>query len=86
MFDGPDYPKSLEEDQFDTWLEQGRTSKIGYHYLLIIWDAFESKYLPIYTEERPKAGDYERYGDAIGQESLVAVYDLYSESRISLGE
>ena len=82
MFDGPDYPKPLEEDQFDEWLEQGRESKISYHYLLIIWDSFEEKYLPFYTEDRPVIADYEQYGNAVGQESLVAVYDLYSESRV----
>lgn len=84
MFDGPDYPKSLDEDQFDYWLEQGRESKLGYHYLLIIWDAFEEKYQPIFTETRPTTTKYEKYGEAIGQEALVAVYDLYSESRINV--
>ena len=82
MFDGPDYPKSLEEDQFDSWLEQGRGSKLGYHYLLIIWDSLEEKYQPLYSEDRPNPSTYERYGEAIGQESLVAIYDLYSESRV----
>jgi len=84
MFDGPDYPKSLEEGQFESWLEQGRESKLGYHYLLIIWDSFEERYQPVYSETRMGATKYEKFGDAIGQEALVAMYDLYSESRVSL--
>ena len=84
MFDGPDYPKSLEEELFDTWLEEGRESKIGYNYLLIVWDAFEFKYLPVYLEEREKIKRYDLYHESVGQESLVAAYDLYSESRIIL--
>ena len=84
MFDGPDFPKSLEEQQFEDWLEEGRSSKIGYEYLLVIWDAFEEKYQPIYLEERWKISTFELYGESVSQESLVAAYDLYSESRISL--
>lgn len=86
MFNGPDFPLSLEEDVFDEWLEAGRLHKIRYNYLLIIWDAFEQKYVPVYTEKREDARQYEKYGESIGQESLVAVYDLYSESRIGLTE
>ena len=86
MFNGPDFPLALEEDVFDEWLEAGRMHKISYHYLLIIWDAYEQKYIPAYAEKRDDAYRYEKYGEAIGQESLVAVYDLYSESRIGLTE
>jgi hypothetical protein len=82
MFDGPDFPKSLNEDDFNLWLENGRQSKVGYSYLLIVWDQYESKYTPIYVERRDEIGEYERYESAIGRESLVAAYDLYSESRI----
>ncbi len=84
MFDGPDFPKSLDEELFDTWLEEGRDSKIGYNYLLIIWDAFEEKYLPIYIEDKEKSKSYESFGNSVNQETLVAIYDLYSESRIGL--
>lgn len=84
MFDGSDYPKSLDEEQFEEWLESGRSSKIRYSHLLIVWDALEQKYVPVYVESRQQIEVYERYPYATGQEALIAVYDLYSESRISL--
>ncbi|MCV9385931.1 hypothetical protein [Reichenbachiella ulvae] len=84
MFDGSDYPKSLSEEVFEEWLEQGRESKLSYAYLLIVWDAFEEKYLPEYTEDRQAINRYERYQGSTGRESLVAVYDLYSESKIHI--
>jgi hypothetical protein len=83
MFDGSDFPKSLNEEDFDLWLENGRQSKIRYNYLLIIWDTYESKYLPVYAEHRDEIGEYETYQTSTGRESLVAAYDLYSETRIT---
>ncbi|MBR10870.1 MAG: hypothetical protein CMP48_24730 [Rickettsiales bacterium] len=83
MFDGSDFPKSLDEDVFDEWLEKGRQSKISYSILIIVWDAFENDYVPVYTENREELQKYEQYQTATGRESLVAAYDLYSESRIS---
>jgi hypothetical protein len=82
MFDGRGFPKSLNEDDFNLWLENGRLSKVGYSYLLVVWDQYESKYAPVYIERREEIDGYERYESAIGRESLVAAYDLYSESRI----
>jgi hypothetical protein len=82
MFDGSDFPQSLNEEDFDLWLENGRQSKIRYNYLLIIWDAYESKYLPVYATHRDETGEYETYQTSTGRESLVAAYDLYSETRI----
>ncbi|MEO9850266.1 MAG: hypothetical protein ABJH72_03285 [Reichenbachiella sp.] len=84
MFDGSDYPKPLDEELFDSWLEKGRQSKISYSYLLIIWDEFESAYEAAYTEDREAIRAYEWFGESSTHESLVAIYDLYSESRISL--
>lgn len=83
MFEGSDFPKSLEEDMFEAWLETGRNSKIGYKYLLIIWDNYDDDYQPLYVEERESIHKYERYESSTGRESLVAAYDLYSESRVS---
>lgn len=83
MFDGSDFPKSLDEDVFDEWLEKGRESKISYSIMLIVWDAFENNYVPVYTENRAELEKYEKYQTSTGRESLVAAYDLYSESRIS---
>ena len=84
MFDSSDYPKSLDEELFDTWLEEGRAKKISYNYLMIIWNAFEEKYLPVYAEDRQEFNGYEPYPNNSGQEGLVAIYDLYSGSRIGL--
>lgn len=80
MFEGRDFPKALDEEVFNQWLENGRLSKIGYKYLLIIWDEFDSAYQPVYTEDRNDVNQYDR--SALSRERLVAAYDLYSESRI----
>ena len=82
MFHGPDFPKSLEEEIFSEWIEKGKESKIGYQYLLIVWDAFEAAYKPAYAQQRDEISQYESYKSSVGHESLVAAYDLYSESRI----
>lgn len=82
MFDGPDFPKSLDEELFNTWLEKGRSGKIGYKYLLVVWDEYESDYLPVYVENRDEIKKVEKYGTSTVRESLIAAYDLYSESRI----
>lgn len=82
MFEGPDFPKSLDEELFNLWLEQGRLSKIGYKYLLIVWDEYESAYRPVYTEHRDEISQYKKDRFSHVREWLVAGYDLYSESRI----
>lgn len=84
MFHGSDFPQSLDESLFETWLENGRLSKMSYCYLLIVWDAFDLNYVPVYVEHREQIQNYEVYGQAKGRESLVAAYDLYSQSKISL--
>ncbi len=81
MFDGSDFPKPLDEALFDEWLEKGRSSKISYRFLMIIWDELEGNYLPVYTENRDDLVKYAPYQTATVRESLVAAYDLYSESR-----
>ncbi|MEB2784149.1 hypothetical protein [Algoriphagus persicinus] len=83
MFEGPDYPKSINEELFESWLAEGRASKISYHFLLIVWNVYEGNYTPVYAENREQITDYELYPDAKGSEALIAVYDLYSESRIA---
>ena len=82
MFHGSDFPSSLDEQVFNDWLEAGRNSKLSYTYLLIVWDDLDSRYLPVYAEAREKAKEYERYPGASSNESLIAVYDLYSESKV----
>jgi hypothetical protein len=79
MFDGPDFRKSLNEEVFNLWLENGRLSRLGYHYLLIVWDEYEAAYQPVYVERRTEIEQYKKSGS---RERLVAAYDLYSESRI----
>jgi hypothetical protein len=80
MFEGKEFPKSLDEQSFNDWLEKGRESKIGYKYLLIIWDQYDSTYQPVYLENREAISEYNK--STFGREKLVAAYDLYSESRI----
>jgi hypothetical protein len=82
MFNGPNFPKPLDEETFSLWLANGRQSKIGYAYLLIIWDEYDAQYSPVYTENRRGIEEYEIYKSSTRRESLVAAYDLYSESRI----
>lgn len=79
MFDGPGFPKSLDEEVFNRWLEKGRLSRIGYHYLLVVWDEYESEYQPVYATHR---NEVENHKASTSRERLIAVYDLYSESRI----
>ena len=79
MFEGPDYPKALDEETFNQWLEKGRSSKIGYSHLLIVWDDYESAYRPFYVGHRDEIKTYQTHGS---RERFVAAYDLYSESRI----
>ena len=79
MFDGPGFPKSLDEEVFNRWLEKGRQSKVGYHYLLIVWDEYESSYQPLYVANRDELQQHNTSGS---RERLIAAYDLYSESKI----
>lgn len=82
MFDSSEFPTSLDEALFNSWLENGRQSKLSYNYLLIIWDELESAYQPVYLETRDALNDYTKHKTPAGRESLVAAYDLYSESRV----
>jgi hypothetical protein len=79
MFEGPGFPKSLDEEVFKRWLENGRQSKLGYQYLLVVWDEYEASYQPLYVETRDEMVKHTKSG--IG-EKLIAAYDLYSESKI----
>lgn len=82
MFDSSDFPKSLDEDLFDQWMEEGRNSKIANYYLLIIWDEMDEDYTCEYVSHRQALQKYQKYPSGSGRELLVAAYDLYSESRI----
>jgi hypothetical protein len=79
MFDGPGFPKSLDEEVFNSWLEKGRESKMGYKYLLITWDEYDAAYHPVYIEHR---NDISHYDQSLSRERLIAAYDLYSEGLI----
>ncbi len=79
MFEGPDFPKALDEEVFNQWLENGRLSRIGYHYLIIVWDDYESAYQPVYIAHRDEINSYRKPGS---RERFIAAYDLYSESKI----
>lgn len=84
MFEGRDYPKSLDESQFETWLDEGRENPINYEYMLVIWDEFESTYKAEYVENRAALSNIAIFGVDIAQETVIAVYDLYSESRVAI--
>lgn len=79
MFDGPDFPKPLDEAVFHSWLENGRQNKIGYNYLIIMWDEYESAYQPVYASNR---NELKAHRASAFRERFIAAYDLYSESRI----
>lgn len=79
MFDTLDYPKSLDEDLFDSWLEKGKDSQLGYQYLLVIWNEWEEDFQPVYLTSRAELNGYK---DTHNQEVAIAAYDLYSESRV----
>ena len=81
MFETLHYTKSLDEELFDSWLEDGRNQLIGYKYLMVMWHVMEEEFFPAYVESRK---DFSEHLGNTGQEELVAVYDLYSESRISI--
>ena len=84
MFDSPDYPKFLDEDRFEAWLEKGRESKIAYEYMLVVWDDVAQDYHPTFAENRAHIKELKisPWGNSVEQESVVAVYDLFSEARI----
>ncbi|PSL03812.1 hypothetical protein [Cecembia rubra] len=82
MFEGPNYPKPLDESLFDEWLENGRSRKIPYAYLLVIWDELDGMYLPFFAEDRSEIQSYPRYGSSPENQLLVAAYDLYSGTRV----
>ena len=82
MFEGPDFPQSLDESTFEQWLEEGRNSKIPYAYMMVLWDSLDSKYLPQYAEDREEVDNYPPYGSSHEHQTLVAAYDLHSEGRV----
>lgn len=84
MFESEKFSKSLDSDVFDQWLEQGRQSRLGYQYMLVVWQVLEEDYKPIYLENR---NDYAKIIDVSNlYETIVAAYDLYSESKIELAD
>ena len=52
MFDGSEFPQSLDEEVFATWLDEGRQSLLSYQYLLILWDELDAAYQPVYVAHR----------------------------------
>lgn len=87
MFDSPEFPQSLEEDVFDAWLEKGRESPIAYEFMLVIWDEAEDCYYPAYAENRQDVLEKNPgfWGESVRHASTVAVYDLFSEAKMSFG-
>lgn len=75
------FGKTLDEEIFDSWLEKGRDSNMGYHYLLVIWNSLDEVYQSAFVATRDDLDYYQSHMGA--QEVVVAMYDLYSESRVS---
>ena len=82
MFEGADFPKSLDEELFDSWLEHGRDSKMSYAYMLVIWNELDASYQPLYMESREALNEYAQDKTSHDRERLIAAYDLYSEAKI----
>ncbi len=81
MFESSTSQRSLAEDLFETWLENGRDHKLGYQYMLVIWDEYTEDFRPVYLFERSDLHSYV----SPQSEEVLAAYDLYSESRMDLG-
>ncbi|WP_425390922.1 hypothetical protein [Ekhidna sp.] len=81
MFENLNFSSSLDENEFEEWLESGRSSKIRYSYLVILWDEIDRSFHPVYLSEREElkkyTDDYSNVGD-----TFVAAYDLFTESKI----
>lgn len=84
MFENSGFSKSLDEDVVQEWLEKGRESKIYYKYLLIIWNEFAVDYQALYLEDRNSLNEHKRLNKSNASETVVAAYDIFSESRIPL--
>ncbi len=84
MFESADDGRSLSEEVFESWLDKGRSAKIGYEYLIIIWNQWDRDFQPIYKETREQVKACLGHLDT--NEELVAIYDLYSESRLVVND
>ncbi len=82
MFENLNFSKSLSEDLFESWMEKGRESAIGYNYLIVMWNAYEEEYNPVYIEDREGLQKYSHQDVLTISETIVAMYDLFSGTRI----
>ncbi len=78
MFESKEFTKSLDEELFDAWLEEGRESKMGYAYMMVVWDMYDEKFKPLYVDKLEKV---HQFPDS-GREKFVAAYDIYSHSKV----
>ena len=44
MFESSGHGGSLDEELFESWLEKGRSGKVGYHYLIVIWNSWDNDF------------------------------------------
>lgn len=82
MFENHTKSGSLNEDLLQIWFEKGRNSRIVYKFLLIIWNESDLEFKPLYLENRKELEDYHKGYNANDSETLIAVYDVFSESRV----
>lgn len=82
MFETAESSRSLDEERFEAWLEEGRSHKLGFQYMLVIWDEFTQDFRPVYLLERSDMYSYV----SPQSEAVLAAYDLYSESRMDINQ
>lgn len=81
MFENFNFSLPLDEERFDNWLAQGRESKLGFSHMAILWDEIQKEYRPVYLTGRTEIAKYQNNPSMVN-DVIVAVYDLYSESKI----
>ncbi|NQZ78643.1 MAG: hypothetical protein HRT61_21390 [Ekhidna sp.] len=80
MFENLNF-KPLDEAIFEGWLDSGRSSKIRFEYLVVLWDESQKEYRPVYLHSRSEMNEYADDSSRVG-DVFVAAYDLYTESKV----
>ena len=84
MFESLGFPKGLDESIFLNWLEKGRRSALAVNYLIIVWNEMEEEYEAQYIEHKEQIQKLVSEQKTYSSEKIVAVYDVYSESRVNI--
>lgn len=84
MFETLGFPKGLDESVFQKWLDKGRNSPLSVNYLIVKWNEMEEEFEPQYLEHKEQIKELSSEQKNYTNEKIVAVYDIYSESRINI--